>query len=463
MPHSRYKARTRIFEPAGQHFVTPVPDPVTRVVVIGAGFSGVAAANALQTRGVEVVILESRPNIGGRTQTVSMRDAHVETGGAWIHTPINNPLSELANFLSLEQKNFPLSEIFSNLRLVDHQGHVLSKMDRDRIMELANTIEEELMESAASYAASPTIAELIELRLLAITDPTLCEWVRFVLYTGFETDLACPAEDISIANYAGDVGFSGGDDCIVDGYSAMLGQLAKGIKIHCNAVVNEVVQTTAGVTVRCTNGHIEQGSHVVLSVPLGVLKAGSIRFTPDLSTQKQLAIERLGFGAFEKLILQFEHAFWRDIDTDVQGLLIKGHPVFPYWIDVSANAGHPTLAAHVSGPPAWALAELSRDTALDLALSALSKAFGGANVEPVASYQTNWLGDSSSRGGYTHLPPSITAQEIQQLSNPEARLLFAGEATSTQRFGYVDGAYISGLREAQRLTGGTPIELSTTN
>lgn len=275
--------------------------------------------------------------------------------------------------------------------------------------------------------------------------------------------MACPAEDISIANYADDVGFSGGDDCIVDGYSAMLGQLAKGIKIHCNAVVNEVLQTAAGITVRCTNGHIEQGSHVVLTVPLGVLKAGSIRFIPDLSLQKRLAIERLGFGAFEKLILQFEHAFWRNVDTDVQGLLIKGHPIFPYWIDVSANAGRPTLAAHVSGPPAWALAELSHEAALDLALSALSKAFGSAIENPVASYQTNWLGDTSSRGGYTHLPPSITAQEIQHLSDPEGRLLFAGEATSKQRFGYVDGAYISGLREAQRLTGGTPIELSTTN
>lgn len=448
------------FEPAGQPFETPVTDPVKRVIVIGGGYAGIAAANALRTYGIEVVVLEGRQNIGGRTQTVSLAGANAEAGGGWIHAPIGNPLSELADFLSLARRAFPLSGIFANLKLVSHMNRVLDKFERDQIMALADVIEEELIDSASLYAPSQTIAELIDLKLREIPDKDLREWISFVLITGFEADLACSASDISVMNYTGDAGYQGGDDCIIDGYSAMLNLLAKGGQIHCDSVVSEIVQTPTEITVRCTNGHIEHGSHVLLSVPLGVLKAGSIKFSPALSTQKRFAIERLGFGAFEKLIFQFENAFWRTVDNDVSGILIKGHPVFPYWVDVSVSAGRPTLAAHVSGPQALALAKLDNDEAFDMAMSALSSACGGVPAVPVEWHRTNWVTDPFSRGAYTHLPPSVSQQEIHNLSKPEGRLLFAGEATSTERFGYVDGAYVSGLREARRLTGGRPVKIS---
>nr|WP_243771516.1 NAD(P)/FAD-dependent oxidoreductase [Burkholderia sp. D-99] len=462
MSTSILKSNRYIFEPAGQNLIAKCPEPVTRVIVVGAGFSGVAAANSLQTSGVEVVVLEGRSGIGGRTHTVPMQGASVEAGAAWIHAPIGNPLTELADFLSLGQREFAISDIFSDIRLVGKCGDVLGTPERDRVMGLADEIETELIESAGSYAPTQTVAELLETRLLSITDPALREWVRFVLYTGFQADLASPAEDISIVNYAVDAGFSGGDNCIVGGYGTMLFRLADGLKIHCDCLVNEVLQDAEGVTVCCTNGRVERGSHVVMSVPLGVLKAGDIRFSPDLPAVKKTVIERLGFGSFEKLILQFEQAFWHSGNACSRGVLIQDHPVFPYWIDVSLSAGRPTLAAHISGPPAFALARLSRDAALAMALSALAKAFGCDIPHPTAVHQTNWLGDPCSRGGYTHLPPSSGVPDIQTLSEPVGRLLFAGEATSTQRFGYVDGAFVSGLREAQRLIGGAHVQLSAT-
>ncbi|MBZ2400242.1 FAD-dependent oxidoreductase [Erwinia amylovora] len=172
-------------------------------------------------------------------------------------------------------------------------------------------------------------------------------------------------------------------------------------------MVSEIVQTSTAVTVRCTNGHIEQGSHVILCVALGVLKAGSIKFSPALSTQKRFAIERLGFGAFEKLIFQFENAFWRSEDSEVSGILIKGHPVFPYWIDVSVNSERPTLAAHVSGAQALAFAKLDDDAAFDMAMSALSTACGVVPSEPVAWHRTHWASDPLSCGACTHTLSSL--------------------------------------------------------
>ncbi len=440
-----------------------VQDPVTRVIVVGAGFSGIAAANALQTCGVEVVVLEGRSQIGGRTRTLPALGASVEAGGAWIHAPIGNPLTELANFLSIEQRQFALSDIFSEMRLAGVHGEILDMLERDRVMQLADEIETELMQLAFEYKATQTVAELLELRLLSITDPSLRSWVRFVLYTGFQADLASPVEDISIANYALDAGFSGGDNCIVGGYGKILTRLAEGLEIHCDALVSEVRQTTEGVTVCCTDGRVVRGSHVVISVPLGVLKAGGIRFSPDLPVEKKRAIERLGFGAFEKLILQFEQAFWKIGSASPSGVFIQDHPVFPYWIDITASAGRPTLVAHIAGPPALALADFSHDAALAMALAALATVFACEIPKPTAVHQTNWSGDPCSRGAYTHLSPVSAIEHLQSLSEPVGRVLFAGEATSMQRFGYVDGAYVSGLREAQRLVLSPRVQLSAIN
>lgn len=448
------------FTPMGQNFITPVPDPVTRVIVIGAGYSGITAANALRTNGIDVVVLEGGSSIGGRTRTVSMGGSNVETGGAWIHTPTGNPLSELADFLSQQRRDFSLSKIISSLQLIDQDGRRIEAHERDQIMLLVDMIEEELMEAIESYPFSQSIAELLEEKLRAIDNSQWREWARFVLRTGFEADLACSAEDISVANYVHGASYEGEDDCIVAGYSAMLHQLANSLNIHFNSIVSDITQTAEGVVVHCANGHIETGSHVVISVPLGVLKSGMINFTPELSERKSASIERLGFGAFEKLILQFKHNFWSARHGESRGFMLHKQKIFKYWIDVSANTENPILAAHITGPSAQDFSKLDNAAAIDMAILALSNAFGENIVDPVGFYRTEWLKSSLTVGAYTHLPPSISIQEIQNLCEPEGRLLFAGEATSMDRFGYVDGAYASGLREARRLINGSPVEIS---
>ena len=63
-----------------------------RIIVVGAGLAGLAAARALVTRGYEVVVLEARQRAGGRAYTQYC----VDLGAHWINGTEGNPLTDLA-------------------------------------------------------------------------------------------------------------------------------------------------------------------------------------------------------------------------------------------------------------------------------------------------------------------------------------------------------------------------------
>ena len=73
--------------------MSEVVGQVDRVVVIGAGIAGLAAASRLRRVGIACVVLEARDRIGGRLHTVDLAGVPVDLGGSWIHHPIGNPLS----------------------------------------------------------------------------------------------------------------------------------------------------------------------------------------------------------------------------------------------------------------------------------------------------------------------------------------------------------------------------------
>ncbi len=76
---------------------------VERVVVVGAGISGLVAARALQLSGVDVVVVEGRDRIGGRTHTIDLGGAAVDLGGSWIHDGAGSPMLPLVDALGIER------------------------------------------------------------------------------------------------------------------------------------------------------------------------------------------------------------------------------------------------------------------------------------------------------------------------------------------------------------------------
>jgi len=433
----------------------PVVVPSSRVLVVGAGIAGLAAASALRTSGIDVLVLEARSRIGGRCFTAQLGNVPFDLGASWIHQPDGNPVRDLIDRLGLGRRSYPIGEIVAGMRLVSAGGQSLAEPERQAVLQAVLQLDDAVAESGCASPAR-SVASVLEAADLPDLPAPLAAWARYVTRTIDEVDLAAPATDIASANYAVQGISSGGDDLIEGGYVGLAEHLAAGLPIRLGTAIRAVRLLPDRVELACADGRVEAGSHALITVPLGVLQAGAIHFEPPLPEAKRRAIGRLGFGRFEKVVLRFESAFWEGADRP-GSWCIEDEPLFPFWIDFTAALGVPVVTAHVSGPPAWRLAEVPAEQRLGRALSAFGRAVGRVPPPPLASLISHWGEDPWTLGAYTRLTPASDPDDPARLAEPVGgRLRFAGEATSSSRFGYVDGAYASGLREAARLVQPSP-------
>lgn len=98
-------------------------------------------------------------------------------------------------------------------------------------------------------------------------------------------------------------GFGGPHCMIVGGYSQVTSALASQLDVRCNCAAMAVSSDDSSVRVTCTSGEAFEGQAAIITAPLGCLKAGDIRFQPPLPPWKQDAIDKLGFGALNKVWL----------------------------------------------------------------------------------------------------------------------------------------------------------------
>jgi monoamine oxidase len=248
-------------------------------------------------------------------------------------------------------------------------------------------------------------------------------------------------------------------DVPVGGYERLIGALAQGVPVRLGAEVTRIDVSVTGVQVTTKDGAVESCSHVVVTVPLGVLKHGSIRFTPALPEDRRAAIDRLGFGSFEKIALTFHSPFWRDASVPHLLAFPRDDASLPI-VGQDAFGGGPALVGLVFGDSCRHVVGRSADTAVDWMLDVISEAITRPCPEPTAIAVSSWTSDPYSRGAYTHNTPEGSPADVHLLGQPlHGRLLFAGEATTTTRMGFADGAFQTGIREAKRLLGQPTITL----
>lgn len=300
-----------------------------RVAIVGAGMAGLTAAVRLGAVGLDVTVWEARDRIGGRLQTDTSLGVASDLGASWIHGPDGNPLTELADQLGLD-------------RVETDDTYILRGAGGREV----------------GFLGAPS---WLEESLNAVAQGVESSELNTAYFSEVFPDRG--------------IGYEGTDVKFPSGYAAILDALQGGYELELSMPVARIALSGGVVTLHAQDGTTRGFDAVIVTVPLGVLKAGSIAFEPPLSAQKRGAIERMGMGLLDKLYLVFDRPFW-DEQTNIITIdngLPRGH--FNSWLNLHRYFGVPVLVALHGGAPAHELATRSDEQLVTMALQTLRNAY----------------------------------------------------------------------------------------
>lgn len=444
-----------------------LPSTPPRVIVVGAGISGLAAAQRLKANGFDVTVLEARTRVGGRMHTdVNATGTTIDLGANWIHG--HQP--EFENFvadMNLVQTNTD----FSAMRFYSSSNRAI-----DINPLIWNDLKLRLSNVAQVYSVlfpDKTIQTMIDNTWL--TGGFLGysrELIDNFTTAAFDTEFAATASKTpcrALAEIAPDLnalqlleGLLGPAEkhntAFPQGFNQVTDRLKVGLDIRLDSEVTriEYPANQSLVTVSTRNGAQYVANHVIVTVPIGVLKAGSITFVPALPTAKLGAIQRLGSGLLNKVFLEFrpQDQFWPSGPNapDVLGTSSPQRGAFSIWINQQKITGKPILMAWTSGDAARTIEGWDDERTKVEAMLRLRDTFPGSVPDAINVKVTRWNQDPFARGSYSTFTQTSRLGDRALLGEPvSGKLLFAGEATVDSAFAQVTGAYASGIREADRL------------
>ncbi|MEU3019720.1 MULTISPECIES: NAD(P)/FAD-dependent oxidoreductase [unclassified Nocardiopsis] len=374
------------------------------VAVVGAGVTGLSAARNLADHGLSVIVLEARDRIGGQLYTDhSFSSVPVELGAGLIHG----------------------REAYT-WELVAEAGVETVRMHAgDGVPAPVPTPEEPRDdEDAAAYLRRMGVPE-DRWPPVSIDNEALDRWsARWMRDYGLFDWWSEPRENFRV----------------VGGYDGLLPPLAHGLDVRLGHAVRRVRWSGRGVelTAATPEGTVGvRADRCVVTLPIGVLKAGDVVFEPELPAGHRDAVGALDRTDALKLVYEFDRAVF-PADEDALGW--DEDTGFVFWCLSREN---PEVVV------AWAAGERARELlALPLAqrfaagLDALSGALGEEPPAPVARTTHDWAADVFSRGAYLYVPPGAHDAPDALAAPLEGVLYFAGEPTTGENT--VEGAYVSG-------------------
>lgn len=432
-------------------FAHPAAAQRGRVVVVGAGVSGLAAASELRRRGFDVVVLEARERIGGRVWSAAKGGFVADLGASWIHGVRGNPITALAAQFGAQTRAFD----YESMQRYRDGEEIADAVDQ-RIDGWSDALEE-YFEERDSIGRRTSLADGLRsvIARLART-PSEREELAYVLNTEIEHEYAADLANLSHDEFDAAGEYPGGDVLFPGGYGAIVDGLARGLDVRLAHVVTRIESLAAGARVTTRAGGSVRSfdaDAVLVTLPLGVLQAGAVEFAPALPERKRAAIARLGMGLLDKLWLRFDEAFW-PMNQNVFGYVSPQRGLWAEWVNVARFDARrtPILLGFNAGSVAEQLEKSSDAEIVASGLAALRGMFGADVPEPVEARLTRWRADEFARGSYSYVAVGASAADYDVLAEPVGkRLFFAGEATSRRHSSTVHGAYSSGLRAAEEI------------
>lgn len=409
------------------------------IIVIGAGISGLAAAKQLKAEGFNVIVLEAQDKVGGRLRTDRSLGVAFDEGASWIHGINANPITMLA-----AQAGMDTFETVDEIRVSYDIGGVLrSAATYDNTETELYSILNTMMNSGNANQSFETVFN--NLYPSKANDRL---WQFFLsTYVTFDTgDL----NQLSSLLYNEGEEFSGVEKIATNGYDTIPNYLANGLNVQLNQRVTKIDYTDAKIKIT-HNGNISEADYVIVTVPLGVLKANKIQFTPALPNDKQLAIDKIGMNCVNKFLLTWNTAFWDDVQYISYTPVSKDK--FNYFVNVKKF--NPSVNALMT----FAYADYARQTEtmtdtqiIGEVMSHLKDIYGTSIPNPTNLVRTKWQTNENAFGAYSYTAVSTEMKHFEDLAATiNNKLFFAGEHTEVDYFSTAHGAYLSGLREANKI------------
>ncbi len=398
------------------------------LIVIGAGAAGLAAAAALTRASRSVLTVEARDRIGGRCDTRRLPGiaAPVELGAEFIHGRPGATLSLLKQAGTPAVDTTPTQRVLfgGKLRALDVFAEARRAMRRKPVTDVC-------------FEAFLSRQKLSPLRHALAT----------MMVQGFDAADPRDASALAIVQEWG-TALTVSHTRPQGGYLSLLKTMEVPVQLE-----------TEIRSVRWSRGRVEvegtlrgapwsaSATQAVITLPLGVLQAGAVRFTPALDKP----LDKLASGPVIRVAMAFADAFW---EKDHPGVAFFHNPRAPFptfWTPLPMHA--PLLTAWAGGPKARALSGNTEEFLLRKALASVRSVLK-SKQEPQAFLVQDWQADPYARGGYSYLKVGGAGARETLQKSLDGTLYFAGEATDVEQAGTVGGALASGIRAAREILKG---------
>jgi monoamine oxidase len=403
------------------------------IIIIGAGAAGLAAARVLSGAGKRVCIVEARSRVGGRVYTLHHTDLPlpIELGAEFVHgeSATTFRIVDAAALIACElpddhwwSRDGKREEIPDFWGRIDAIRSKIGTLRRDvsfaefvRTQKIPPRMRELACNFVEGYHASH--ADRISARVLRRADS--------------EQEEPDGNKQFRIAN---------GQDALIEWLRAGLDP--ERVELRLNTAVQRIAWEKGAVVI----DDKLRAKAAVITLPIGVWKAGTVRFDPPLP-EKEKAIEKLEAGHVVKIAFRFRERWWDEIN-----FLHTSDRFMPTWW-TTAPVRSPILVGWAGGHAADAMLAEGEEAMIERALGAMARAFDVPRKKIdgllAGTFMHDWQKDPFSRCAYSYAAVGGENAHAALAKPVRQTLFFAGEATSGDQTGTVAGAVESGLRAAR--------------